>query len=217
MHELKDIAILGAGGLGKEVAQMICSINEIRPTWNLIGFFDDNISKGKQISHYGSVLGSVEDANNWNKELALILCIGNPKILWSIISKLNNQNLTFPNIVSPDFSIEDKETFSIGCGNIIKSQCKVTVNVKIGNFNILNGYITIGHDVVIKDYNVFMPGVRISGEVTIDYRNLFGCMSFVKQCIKVGNDITLSPLSPLLSRPKDGKTYIGNPARIFKY
>lgn len=217
MCRIRDIAILGAGGLGKEVAQMIFSINEIRPTWNLIGFFDDNIPRGMQISHYGSVLGSVKDANNWENELALVICIGNPKILWSIISTFNNHNLTFPNIVSPDFSIEDKDTFSIGFGNIVKSQCKVTVNVKIGNFNILNGSITLGHDVAIKDYNVFMPGVRISGEVTIGDRNLFGCMSFVKQCIKVGNDITLSPLSPLLSRPKDGKTYVGNPARIFKY
>ena len=37
---MKDIAIYGAGGFGKEVACLIKRINEQEPTWNLIGFFD---------------------------------------------------------------------------------------------------------------------------------------------------------------------------------
>ena len=38
---MKDIAIYGFGGFGREVACVIQAINEIEPTWNLIGFFDD--------------------------------------------------------------------------------------------------------------------------------------------------------------------------------
>ena len=43
---MKDIAIYGAGGFGREVACMIKHINESadEPIWNLVGFFDD----GKQ-------------------------------------------------------------------------------------------------------------------------------------------------------------------------
>ena len=125
--------------------------------------------------------------------------------------------ICFPNLVSPDFKVEDKDKFSIGKGNIIKSSCRVTTNVHIGNFNIFNGNVTIGHDTIINNFNTFMPGVRISGEVVIGNRNLFGTMSFVKQCLKIGDDITLSPLSPLLSKPKNGCTYIGNPAKLFKF
>ena len=39
---MKDIAIYGAGGFGKEVACLIKRINEQEPTWKLVGFFDDN-------------------------------------------------------------------------------------------------------------------------------------------------------------------------------
>lgn len=39
---MKDIAIFGAGGFGREVACLIKRINKIKPQWNFIGFFDDN-------------------------------------------------------------------------------------------------------------------------------------------------------------------------------
>jgi len=32
---MKDIAIYGAGGFGREVACLINKINEVNPTWNL--------------------------------------------------------------------------------------------------------------------------------------------------------------------------------------
>ena len=42
---MKDIAIYGAGGFGKEVACIINKINEKDHTWNIIGFFDDGVDK----------------------------------------------------------------------------------------------------------------------------------------------------------------------------
>lgn len=214
---MKEIAIYGAGGLGREVACLIDRINNETKKWRLIGFFDDGLEKGELISNFGCILGGKNDINNWPTPLDVVICVGNPKTNYSIAKSLDNNLLSFPNIISPDFCIEDINTFCIGNGNIIKSGCKVTTGVSIGNFNIFNGSIVLGHDVTIGNNNVFMPGVKISGEVTIGNRNLFGCMSFVKQCLKIGNDVTLSPLSPLLSKPKDGHTYIGNPAKIFKF
>ena len=214
---MKPIGIYGYGGLGREVACMIKAINKIKPCWEIIGFFDDSIEKVTQIDSLGQYLGGIEQVNSWPTEMAVVICIGNPKTLQHIRSRINNTKLTFPNSIADDFTIEDKATFSIGEGNIIKSGCRVTTNIKIGNFNIFNGGVTLGHDVEIEDYNVIMPGVRISGEVSVGYRNLLGSMSFIKQGLKVGNDIVLSPLSPLLTNPTDGKTYIGNPAKVFKF
>ena len=54
---MNNIAIYGAGGFGREVACLIKRINEKSPTWNLIGFFDDDPKlKGQMISHsFGSI------------------------------------------------------------------------------------------------------------------------------------------------------------------
>ena len=214
---MRDIAIYGAGGFGREVACMLDKINECNPTWNLIGFFDDGKTKGEAISHFGKNLGGYKEINEWKSRLCVALCFGNPKTVKVIRQKLTNPNLEFPNLIDPDFSIADKKTFSIGEGNIIKGHCGVTTDVYIGNYNLLNGYVSIGHDVSIGDYNTIMPGARISGEVSIGDMNLIGADSFIKQQIKIGDKVTISPLSALLTKPKSGTTYIGNPAKIFKF
>ena len=215
---MKDIAIYGAGGLGREVACLLNKINETEgPMWNLIGFFDDGKEKGTAVSHFGELLGGLEELNKWKDALCVVLCFGNPAIIRTVRSRLINLSLVYPNIIDPDFSIGDPLTFSIGEGNIIKGGCGVTTEVRIGNYNLLNGSVRIGHDAVIGNYNVLMPGVRVSGEVSLGDNNLLGADSFVKQQLRVGSNVTLSPLSALLTKPKDGNTYIGNPAKLFKF
>lgn len=214
---MKDIAIYGAGGLGREIACLIEKINKQLRCWNLIGFFDDNIVPGSAISHFGNCLGGISELNEWSQPLSITLCFGSPKTICNIHKKINNKFVDFPNIIDPNFAIADLETFKIGQGNIIKDNCSVTTEVIIGNFNILNGHVHIGHDVFIGDYNVMMPGTRIAGMVNIGHYNLFGAGSFIKQGLKIGDHVTLSPLSALLSKPKDENLYIGNPARLFKF
>lgn len=53
---MKDIAIYGAGGFGREVACLLRRINEQAPQWNLIGFFDDDITLIGTQNEYGEVL-----------------------------------------------------------------------------------------------------------------------------------------------------------------
>lgn len=215
---MDNIALYGAGGFGREVACMLEKINKQDGTrWNLVGFFDDGKAIGEKVSHFGHILGGLEELNNWPGNLCVALCFGNPKTVKTIRTRITNPNILFPNLIDPTFTISDPLTFDIGEGNIIKGRCFASTEVSIGNFNLLNGENTLGHDVVIGDYNTLMPGARISGEVTIGELNLIGAGSFIKQQIKVGKGVTLSPLSALLTRPKDSSLYVGNPAKILKF
>lgn len=215
---MNKIAIYGAGGFGKEVACMLEKINLAEGRkWDLIGFFDDGKKAGEPVSHFGRVLGGIEELNKWPKKICVALCFGNPQTVKAIREKINNASVVFPNLIDPSFAIADPLTFSIGEGNIIKGRCSVTTDVKIGNFNLLNGDNSLGHNVAIGDYNTIMPGARISGEVSIGTLNLIGAGSFIRQQIKVGTGATLSPLSALLTKPKDYALYIGNPAKRMKF
>ena len=213
---MEDLAIFGAGGFGKEIACLISHINSFTPQWNLIGFFDDGKEKGMQISHYGKVLGGMIDINNYPDKLALVIAIGNPISLKCVRERIDNDRVYFPNIVAPDFGISDPHTFKIGEGNIIGHGCAVSCDVVIGNFNIFNSDVVIGHDAVVGNFNVIMPDIRISGEVLIGEENLLGVGSIILQQVKVGNRIHLGAGAVLMTKPKDGCTYIGNPAKIFK-
>lgn len=211
---MKDIAIFGAGGFGKEVACLINRINENNPTWNLIGFFDDNpLKKGEMVSHFAPCLGGIDDLNAYPKEVAVVMAMGNSNIVHKIVSKITNDNVWFPNLIHPNFTISDPESFSIGKGNIIQGACTATCDVVIGDFNVLSGSICFGHDVKVGSYNTFMPAVRISGEVKIGNSNFFGVGSIVLQQLKIGDNVRLGGGSVLMSKPKDGNLYIGVPAR----
>ena len=50
---MKDLIIFGASGFGREVAWLIERINRVNPTWNLLGFMDDNEEiQGTEINGY---------------------------------------------------------------------------------------------------------------------------------------------------------------------
>jgi sugar O-acyltransferase (sialic acid O-acetyltransferase NeuD family) len=213
---MKKIAIYGAGGFGREVACLIKKINEKTPEWDIIGFFDDGIEKGTK-NEYGVVLGGINEVNEYPDNLAIAVAIASPKIVEKIVSNITSSNIYFPNIISPDVIYLDEKNMSIGKGNIICIGCSLSCNVHLGDFNILNGFISIGHDTVIHDYNAFMPDVKISGEVKIGKRNFFGVGSIVLQQLSIGNDTVIGANSLILRKTKDGMTYIGNPAKIINY
>jgi len=211
---MKDIAIYGAGGFGKEVACLINRINSDKPAWNLIGFFDDNSElKGKEVSHFGKCLGGINELNSHERPLSIAMAIGSAQTIKNVVEKIDNTNIDFPNLIHPNFIISDPESFSIGKGNIIQANCTATCDVCIGDFNVLNSSVAFGHDAKIGNFNTFMPAIRISGEVKIGDLNFFGVGSIVLQQIKVGNNIRLAAGSVLMTKPKDGYLYIGIPAK----
>ena len=114
-----NIAIYGAGGFGKEVA---CLINRINAhgdgQWNLIGFFDDSKPVGMQVSSYGKVIGGMEWLSKCNEPLAIAIAINDNKAVRRIRESIDNPNITFPNLIDPSLFLVDKETLTMGEGNI---------------------------------------------------------------------------------------------------
>ena len=62
-----------------------------------------------------------------------------------------------------------------------------------------------------------MPSVHLSGAVEVGNCNMLGVDSVVLQKIKIGDNITLGAGSVLMTKPKDGFTYIGVPAKKFSF
>jgi sugar O-acyltransferase (sialic acid O-acetyltransferase NeuD family) len=208
---MKDIAIYGAGGFGREIACLLFKINEIEPQWNLIGFFDDSESIGKE-NEYGKILGNIDTLNLWNKPLSVVIAIGTPNSVKLLAKKIINSKVDFPNIIAPNVIFLDRKNIRMGKGNIICMNCFVSCNVILGDFNLFNGYIPIGHDAVFGNYNVVMPSVNISGGVKVGDCNFFGVQSVVLQYLKIGNDTRIGANSVIMRNTKDGNLYIGNPA-----
>lgn len=212
--QIEDIAIIGAGGFGREVSLMIDLINKNCKSYNKIGFYDDGIENGTKIRDL-PVIGKVDDLNAVHYPLNVVVAIGNPVIQKSINHRLNNTLLKFPNIIHPNVLLENARN-TIGYGNIIAEGFLTTCDIKIGNFNIFNTRVTLGHDVKIGNFNVFNPNSQISGEVTIQDANFFGVNSCVLQRVSIGSGNMLGACSLLTHRIKNGKKYFGIPAALMK-
>ena len=210
---MKEIAIFGAGGFGREIACLINRINEKQKgTWNLIGFFDDDESLKDAWNEYGKVLGGMDVLNKWGKPLDLVIAIGNPAVLEKIVDRIQNSNISFPNLIDPNVEFMDREHVEMGKGNVICMRSTISTNVTFGNFNLLNVAVGVGHDASFGSYNVVMPNVNISGGVTIGDTNLFGVKSTVLQYLKVGDRVKIGACSLLMRNAKSDNLYFGIPA-----
>lgn len=214
---MNKVAIYGAGGFGREVFCLIQKINAVSPQWDVIGFFDDGKPKGEPVGRYGKILGGMEEVNSWPEPLAVVVAVGSTENMKKIVGGIKSPNISFPNILHPDVIFADEESVFMGKGNIVQRGSAFSCDVKMGDFNVFNGGTVLGHDVVLGSYNVLMPAVRISGSTTVGNANFFGISSIVLQGLKIGDDITLSAGSVLMRKPKDGKLYIGNPAKMMEF
>ncbi|WP_165156808.1 acetyltransferase [Parabacteroides sp. ZJ-118] len=215
--EVKDIAIYGAGGFGRETACLLRMMDTgMSPRWNFIGFFDDGITFGTE-NEYGKVLGNIDTLNSWNKPLAIVFAIGSPKTVESLYSKVANANIDFPNIIGPGTIFVDKDNVKIGKGNIIGGRCSISCNVEIGNFNTFNGNVIIGHDAIIGNYNSIMPSCNISGGVMIGNRNFIGVNSVILQYKTIADDCVIGASSVVMRNIKQPGTYVGNPANKLEF
>ena len=212
---MKDIAIFGAGGFGREIACLINRINlnvEDAQKWNLIGFFDDAPNLKGTHNEYGIVLGGMDVLNSWEKPLSIVIAIGSPTILELLVGKIKNALIEFPNLIDPDVDFMDFTNVRMGIGNVFCSRCTISTNVTLGNFNLLNVGTGVGHDAKIGNYNVAMPNVNISGGVEIGNTNLFGVKSTILQYLKVGDKVKLGAGSLLMRNAKSDSLYFGIPA-----
>jgi len=211
---MEKVAVIGAGGFGKEVQMLIEQINTVNPTYEIVGFYDDGKSKGEIINGL-PVLGKVEDINNIDQPLSIALGIGVPAVKKKIVKKISNPLITYPNLIHPSVQIGFPYV-TLGEGNIICGNNILTVNIDLGDFVTLNLGCTVGHDTKIGDYSAFMPGCDIAGEVVIQPLVYGGLGTKIINLINVGTNVTLGAGTVVVKDIPDNTLAVGVPAKVIK-
>lgn len=210
--KIKKLVLIGAGGFGKEVAQMIESINRREKTYELIGFLDD----GKQFNHDSLINGYPWLGNSsWildHKDGIVCNCtIGDASTKASVQRRLMEQGVHFETIIAPTAGIASH--CKIGAGCVFYWNVGISVNCTVGDGVLLNDGVKLGHDAVIGDYTSIMPGTGISGGCVIGNEVDIGGHAFVVPGKKVGDRARIAAGSVVFSNVKVGTTVLGNPAK----
>jgi sugar O-acyltransferase (sialic acid O-acetyltransferase NeuD family) len=207
---MESISIVGAGGFGREVRQLIDEINSHQEVWEILGFYDSSQRQGTLINNL-PVLGGMEAALKSECE-NFVLAIGNTTVLRDLSSEFIEHGKTFPNIVHPFSSMGCLKTNQIGMGNIFTYGFHMTTNIEISSFNIFNTRVTLGHDVHIGSFNVFLPNVQVSGNVSIGDENLFGMSSSVLERKSIGSRNKIGAHSFVVTNLGSDSSVFGTPA-----
>lgn len=208
---MRKIAIIGAGGFGREVKTIIDAINKVNPVYDMIGYFDDGIEKGQQLNGL-PVLGGILEINTFPGEFSLALCIANPKVKTKILSQITNPKVDYPTLIHPSVMISD-DLVKMGQGNIICGGSILTCNIELKDFIILNLCCTVGHDTVIGNYSSFMPSVNISGEVIIHDGVYVGTGAKIINQLEIGAYTTIGAGAVVTKSLPANCTAVGIPAR----
>tara|TARA_R110000868_G_scaffold119018_10_gene315334 strand:+ start:2586 stop:3230 length:645 start_codon:yes stop_codon:yes gene_type:complete len=212
---MKKIAIIGAGGFGREVKALIDDINKVNPTYKIIGFFDDGLEKGTIVNGL-PIIGSIASINDINSEQELALGVGVPESKEKIIQSIQNANVNFPTLIHPSVIISNDD-ISIGKGTIICAGTILTCNIKIKDFITLNLSCTVGHDTTIEDYSSFMPTVNISGEVIIEKGVYVGTGAKIINQLSIGENTIVGAGAVVAKTLPANCTAVGIPAKPIKF
>jgi len=210
---LKDLAIFGAGGFGKEVKTLVDHINQQEPTWNLLGFYDDQPLEEVQGL---PVLGALQDLLSQNQELHLVVALGNSKIRCEITRKLNAHHIKFATLIHPSVIIGNPESVRIGSGSIVTAGVILTTDISIGEHVVINLNTTIGHDSIICAYVSLMPGINIAGNVCLKDGVFIGAGANILGGITIGEYSTIGAGAVVTSNIPDSSTAVGVPAKVIQ-
>jgi sugar O-acyltransferase (sialic acid O-acetyltransferase NeuD family) len=181
----QDLVIFGASGHGRETHQIVRDINRRQPTWNFLGFLDDNPAAYGNRIHDFPVLGGLD----WlaaNPGPRVVVAIGNPRARRAVVRRIATlPGAGFASLVHPLAWIGDD--VELGEGSVICAGSCISCDIRIGKHVIINLDCTVCHDVEIDDYVTVAPSANISGTVRLGVGVDLGTNATIIQGLTIGD------------------------------
>ena len=202
MNELRSLAIIGAGGHSKVVAEAA-----ILSGWDSVSFFDDKKSGETQIT------GNLEKFFHLkNKYSGAHVAIGDNHVRKKLYEALSADGVPIKSIIHPTAIVSKNvliaDGFMISAGAIISS------GVNIGKGVIVNTGSIIEHDCVIEDFCHISPGCSIGGNARVRMLSWLGIGSTAIHNVEIGQNTVIGAGSVVVNDIPSNCKAIGSPCKV---
>lgn len=208
---MENLIIVGASGFGREVAGYLEDINasSATPTWNILGFLDDNLNALDGIGYGYEVIGTIKD-HIPAEDTYYVCAIALPKTKEYIVDILKSKGAKFATIIHPTARVSRCAKIGVGC--IVTPNSNINTEAKVGDFVAILAS-GIGHDAKVGDFSTLSGHVCVNGHVEIGRRAYIGCGVLIAPNKKIGDGATVGIGSVVVTNIKPGVTAFGNPAK----
>lgn len=196
----KKVIVIGAGGHGRVIADIINLSNDV-----VLGFLEDGDLKEFPNMN---ILGKLVDADAFKHEASFIVGIGNNRIRKQIMESLNVDWYT---AIHPTAVIASD--VEISAGTAIMANAVINTNSKIGRGVIINTAATVDHDNLISDYVHISPGAHLGGTVHIQSETWIGIGAVVINNITICERCIIGAGSLVLRSIFNSGKYYGCPVK----
>lgn len=210
----RDLVILGAGGVGRQVAQIVADINSVSATWNLIGYLDDDASEMNDDVAGVPILGDL----GWLRSrgnVHVVVAIGRSRSRFRVYRRLERmQHQKIATLIHPSVWLPGRAT--IGTASIVYAGTMLDPDIVIGEGCIVNKGCTIGHDTDVGNYASLAPGVNLGGAVRIGCGCYFGIGSATIQGLSIGRWSVIGAGAVVIRDLPANVTAVGVPAEVIE-
>ncbi len=206
----EPLVIIGAGGHGREVLDIVEAMNAVTPTYDFLGFLDDGINDCDELERRKArILGSAADTARLGA--VYLIGIGDGRVRATLDQQLATLGCVAARAVHPAATIGADVDF--GDGLVIAAGARITTNVRAGRHLHVNLNATIAHDCRLGDYVTILPGVNVSGNVALADGATLGTGAAVLPGVEVGKCAFIGAGAVVLSNVGAHLTVAGVPAR----
>lgn len=188
---MKNIVIIGAGDLGKELVWLIEDINKKKPEYLILGFLDDDASKtGLEFCGY-KVIGSVGGLKSLSERMPVgaVIAIQNGTVRRKIVES-NPDFHEWATIIHPTAVVAPSS--SVGRGSVLFPQVTVSVDSNLGDFGLYYIRSVVCNDCRVGNYVSLMSGASVSEHVEIGEESFLGAGCCVYPHKRLGNKVEVS-------------------------
>jgi sugar O-acyltransferase (sialic acid O-acetyltransferase NeuD family) len=186
---VKKLLIVGAGGLGREVANWADTGLKNNPDWTVAGFLDDNPSaldgKKAPIPLVGSIAGYVPSSDT-----KIVIAIGNPSVRRRLHEDLWTKGAQFANVIHPTAIVA--EGVRLGVGVVLAPFSILSANSFIDDGVLINYYAVIQHDAQVGKWCYVSSHGNVGGGSVLGQEVLIGTHSVVLPGAHVPNHSIVS-------------------------
>lgn len=206
---MKDLIIVGAGGFGREILEVIKHINREKPTYNILGFINDDLTSldAYEVSKEYKILGTIKDWQPTGNEV-YAMGITSPAGKKKVAELLKARGAQFETIISPRVFMADYVTMGEG---VVITAFSVQENAKIGNFVTIAGSV-VGGTCEIGDYTTTTAFANLTNS-KIGSGVFVGSHAVILNNLKIGDNSMICAGSIVFNNIKPGTKVWGSPAK----